>query len=243
MVKLNIFKSIKPDVGLSNESGREAWLQKNLLKVPKSSRILDAGAGNQRYKRFCGHLDYVSQDFAQYDGVGDEHGLQMGEFDYGSLDIVSDISSIPEPDASFDAIMCVEVLEHLPEPLAALREFSRLLKPGGLLILTAPFCSLTHFAPYHFATGFSSYWYEKHLGELGFSIDGLSPNGNYFEYMAQENYRLPLVSSRYANKKVTLFQMFCLYVVQRMLKNLSEADSNSSELLCFGFHVLAIKND
>ena len=65
----------------------------------------------------------------------------MGSWDQTGLDIVGDITSIPEPDASFDAILCVEVLEHVPDPLAALRELGRLLKPNGQLILTAPFCS------------------------------------------------------------------------------------------------------
>jgi SAM-dependent methyltransferase len=80
-------------------------------------------------------LDYVSQDFGQYDGVGDDAALQMGEFDYGRLDIVGDIASIDQPDSSFDAVMCVEVLEHLPDPIQAIREFSRLLKQDGHLIV------------------------------------------------------------------------------------------------------------
>jgi len=64
------------------------------------------------------------------------------------VDVISDITSIPLPDASFDACLCTEVLEHLPHPIEALRELARLLRPGGRLILTAPFCSLTHFSPH-----------------------------------------------------------------------------------------------
>ena len=112
----------------------------------------------------------MSQDFAQYDGKGDGMGMHKGGWDQSNLDIISDITAIPEPDASFDAIMCVEVFEHLPEPIKAIQEFARLLKPGGLLILTAPFCSLTHLAPYHFYTGFNRYFYEKHLPANGFRI-------------------------------------------------------------------------
>jgi SAM-dependent methyltransferase len=41
-----------------------------------------------------------------------------------------------EPDASFDVISMIEVVEHLPAPLEALRLVARLLKPGGLLLLT-----------------------------------------------------------------------------------------------------------
>ena len=76
-------------------------------------------------------------------------GLQTGEWDTSRIDLVSDITEIPAPDASFDAILCSEVLEHIPEPTHALDEFMRLLRPGGTLILSAPFASLVHFAPYH----------------------------------------------------------------------------------------------
>ena len=58
----------------------------------------------------------------------------------------------------------------LPEPVKAIKEFARLLKSSGHIIITAPFCSLTHFALYHFHTGFNRYFYEKHLPDNGFEI-------------------------------------------------------------------------
>jgi ubiquinone/menaquinone biosynthesis C-methylase UbiE len=129
---------------MKNQQARDIWLEKTLKKIPVGSRILDAGAGELRYKKFCSHLTYVSQDFAQYNGKGDGKALQTRTRNNFNIDIMSNITSIPEPDGSFDAIMCIEVLEHLPEPLLAIKEFSRLLKPNGHLLLTAPFCSLTH---------------------------------------------------------------------------------------------------
>jgi len=50
-------------VGTKNLSNREVWLKKTLKQIPTGSRILDAGAGEQQYKRFCTHLNYVAQDF------------------------------------------------------------------------------------------------------------------------------------------------------------------------------------
>jgi len=155
------------DMGL-NMKNRDIWLEKALKEVLVGSRILDAGAGELRYKKFCDHLKYVSQDFAQYNGEGDSKGLQTGTWDQTKLDIISDITEIPEPDGSFDAIMCIEVFEHLPDPALAMKEFARLLKSGGQLIITAPFCSLTHFAPYHFGTGYNTYYYEHHLKKNGY---------------------------------------------------------------------------
>lgn len=229
-------------VGTYNQSNREAWLEKTLKKIPAGSRILDAGAGELKYKPLCKHLNYISQDFAQYDGTGDCKGLQTGAWDQSKLDIISDIISIPEPDESFDAIMCIEVFEHLPGPIAAIQEFSRLLRPGGHLILTAPFCSLTHFAPYHFYSGFNRYFYEKHLSVHGFEILDLQENGNFFEYLAQEIRRVPSIVDKYTeSEKCSFFDSFTMKEILKMLERFSDKDKGSSELLNFGFHIYATK--
>ncbi len=237
----NIIESLMPKVGRGNEGFRERWLEEALLNIPDNSRILDAGAGTQRYRKYCRHLEYVSQDFGEYDGKGDNAALQKGKFDYGKLDIISDIVSIPEPDTSFDAIMCIEVLEHLPDPVQAIREFTRLLKPNGHLILTAPFCSFTHFAPYHFGTGFNEYWYEKHLFEDDYVKIDMCKNGNYFEFLSQEIHRIPSVSSRYSKSKPNLIESLSIVVLQRMLFRFSQRDQGSSEFLCFGHCIHARK--
>jgi len=103
---------------------------------------LDAGAGELTHKKYCGHLEYVSQDFNQYTGTGDGEGRQMSTWDMSKIDIVCDIIHILEPEKFFDYIMCTEVFEHLPNPVLAIQEFSHLLRPKGKLLLTAPFCSL-----------------------------------------------------------------------------------------------------
>ena len=230
-----------PPFGLANEATRAAWLEQALRQLPNGARLLDAGAGELKYKKFCAHLKYVSQDFAQYNGQGDNRGLQTGTWDQTRLDIVSDITSIPEPDQSFDAILCVEVLEHLPNPSLAIREFSRLMRPGGQLILTAPFCSLTHFAPYHFSTGFNRYFYEHHLPAAGFKVVEMTPNGNFFEYLAQELRRVPQVARDQAQSNLSWLDRAACYGAVKMLQRFSRKDRGSSDLLNFGFHVRALK--
>ncbi len=228
-------------VGTSNEANRIAWVKKTLKKIPKGKKILDAGAGEQQFKKFCSHLKYVSQDFAKYDGLGNNKGLQTKKWNNSNLDIISDITSIPVKDNSFDAVMCTEVFEHLPEPIAALQEFKRVLKKEGYLIITAPFCSLTHFSPYHFYTGFNHYFYEIHLKKLGFKILEIKPNGNYFEYLAQEIGRISEVCKMYTKQKENVFQSFAKTTLLKSLENLSENDKGSAELLNFGYHVFAKK--
>ena len=165
-------------VGTSNETARVLWIEETLKKIPAGLTILDAGAGECQFKKFCSHLEYISQDFAQYHGEG-EVGLQTGSWDNSKLDIVSDILSIPLPNHSMDVVMCTEVLEHIPDPAAAIKEFGRLVKPGGYLLITAPFASLTHFAPYHFASGLSRFFYEKYLPENGFDIMEVNKRCSY----------------------------------------------------------------
>ncbi len=229
--------------GRQNEKDRIAWIAAQLQMIPAGNRILDAGAGELRYKPFCAHLEYVAQDFGSYDGQGDTAGLQTGSWDQSGIDIICDITAIPVPDASFDAILCAEVLEHVPEPELALREFARILRPGGTLILTAPFCSLTHFAPYHFHTGFSRYYWEDRLRRYGFTAEQISPNGNFFEFLAQELRRVPSTASRYTADSPDAAEQNAVNTVLNMLGRMSAEDAGSHELLCFGYHVAARKGD
>ncbi|MGC8803916.1 MAG: class I SAM-dependent methyltransferase, partial [Bacteroidales bacterium] len=198
-------------------------------------------AGEQPYKKFCTHLNYISQDFAQYDGKGDGKGLHRGEFNAKNVDIISDITSIPLSDSSLDAILCTEVLEHVPNPIRALTEFQRLLKPGGWLILTAPFSSLTHFAPYHYSTGFSQYFYEKLLQDLNFEIIELVANGGYYDYLAQELNRLPFIVKRYSGMSMKIYDRLLIKFLLYRMNFFAQHDSGSNELLCFGYFVKARK--
>jgi len=236
-----MIKSLLRDIaGVNrNERDRDQWLKKTLAALPDGLRLLDAGAGELRNKPLCKNLEYVSQDICQYEGVGDSKGLHTGVWDTSKIDIVCDIIKIPEPDASFDVILCSEVFEHLPEATAALDEFSRLLRPGGKLIITAPFGSLTHFAPYHYATGFSRYWYEFHLPIRHFKIRELTPNGDWFALAQQETLRLPYMARQQGDWCWPLSYLTAglgvLYFLLRGRKSMAD------NIACFGWHCVAEK--
>lgn len=226
-----------------NADIRSAWIQKVLAQMPSGLRILDAGAGSKQYEKFCSHLKYVSQDFCKYDGKGDGVGLHRGKKEALNIDIdiVCDITSIPEPSNSFDIILCAEVFEHIPNPIIVIQEFSRLLKSSGRLILTAPFCSMTHYAPYHYYSGFNRYFYEKFLAETGFEILSISTNGSFFEFLIQELRRIGKMTTRYTNARLSPSEKGDIVTVLKLLRRFCNKDKGSSEFLCFGYHILAKK--
>lgn len=104
------------------------------------SVVLDAGCGNGR--DFSILLQYahrlVGIDFSQgmvreaktkLDNVANKEQISL---------VVGDVSRLPVSDASFDLVVCSEVLEHVPNWLEALGEFNRVLKPNGELIISTP---------------------------------------------------------------------------------------------------------
>lgn len=228
---------------LKNLQARESWIAKTLGNLPQGSSILDVGAGECAYKKFCTHLNYVAQDIAQYDGVGDGAGLQTGTWDTSQLDFLCDLNDIPE-DQQYDTVFCSEVLEHVVDPVRALEKLTRLTKPDGQVIVTAPFNSLVHFSPYHYCTGFSKYFYEFHFDRLGFEISEMTANGGYFDMMDQELGRVSKVRRQF---NVWIPEPLTYLFSQLMRLNirfLASRDGDrmarrSSSLQCMGWFVIA----
>jgi SAM-dependent methyltransferase len=148
---------------------RDQWVKAQAARLAPGSRVLDAGAGSSKYRSFFSHCRYETQDFCQYQG-------ELVKY-LKPIDHVCDITAIPLRDGALDAILCAEVLEHVTDPMAALAEFSRLLKPGGRLLLTAPHGTLLHMEPYHYYSGFTHFWYRHWLPRHRFEIESIAPQG------------------------------------------------------------------
>ncbi len=111
------------------------------------------------------------------------------------------------------------------------------------MIITAPYCSLNHFAPFYYANGYSKYWYEKVLAQHGFVIEEIFYNGNFFQYMGQEIRNIRERALRYSKVNTAWWICFRLseIVMLQALRRLSRKDKGSWEVLCFGLHVVATK--
>jgi SAM-dependent methyltransferase len=77
--------------------------------------------------------------------------VDADKFDFRNSDIVAfDGMHIPFPDASFDVVLCTEVLEHVQHYQVLIDEMRRVLKPGGRLIVTVPWSARFHYIPFDF---------------------------------------------------------------------------------------------
>ena len=167
-----------------NQCQRDEWVASVAKRLSSGTRILDVGAGPCRYRSLFGHCEYKAQDFAQYQGPPE--GLPGEKWSYGKLDYVCDATAIPVEDSSFDAVLCTEVLEHVPEPIRVLKEIGRIVRLGGRAFISAPLGSGLHQQPYHFYGGFTPHFYHRFLGEFGFEVVSIEVNGHFFRMLLQE---------------------------------------------------------
>ena len=222
-----------------NSSVRHKWVVDRILEIQPGLSILDAGCGTQRYKKYCSHLNYHSQDFGEYDSVGDGKNLQIDSWIYGDIDYKGDIWSINEIDEKFDTILCTEVLEHIPFPNETIQELARLLKPGGSLIITAPFSSIPHMTPYYFYSGFHKNWYQMIAKQNNLKISKIIENGNIYNFVSQEINRSSNIQKRFIIKFL-LKIYFRLFVIP--ILNLMSIYGERQKLLPFGYHVIMKKS-
>src|SRR4051812_39065415 len=87
--------------------------------------------------------------------------------------VAGEATRIPLPDNSFDVVTCQTVLMHVERPMEALREMSRILRPGGLLVCIEPnnfwnyvtFTSLTSAEPVEAVVRRFEFWLRYHRGK------------------------------------------------------------------------------
>ena len=97
--------------------------------------------------------------------------------------VQGDALALPFADCTFDAAICSEVVEHVPDARALLRETRRVLKPGGRFLLCAPFMYQIHGDPDDFARYTDSYL-RRGLVDLGFRVLSVERHGAFWSVIA-----------------------------------------------------------
>ena len=127
------------------------WLETE-GKAAAGLRVLDVGCGVKPYlPYFATAREYIGVDIAQTEYA----------------DLVGSIEQLPVADASFDVVLCIQVLEHVDDPSQGIRELHRVTRPGGRVLLSTHGTHAFHPSP-------ADYWRWTHTGlERLFEASGL----------------------------------------------------------------------
>ncbi|RYZ27743.1 MAG: class I SAM-dependent methyltransferase [Chitinophagaceae bacterium] len=181
-----ITKEFNPSITASNYLIRNRLLKSIQSLAPSlKGKLMDFGCGQKPYRSLFTVDEYIGVDF---ENPGHSHSNE-------AIDVYYDGKSLPFPDATFDSIFSSEVFEHVFNLYEILPELNRVLKPGGLFLLTCPFAFCEHEQPNDFAR-YTSFAIKHLLQQNGFEIVEQRKTGNSIEAI----YQLRLV---YINQHIT----------------------------------------
>ena len=123
------------------------------------ARILDLGCGNKPYKQYF-------PDATEYIGVDLPVERSANKLEKRA-DVYADLRRLPIADDCFDIVLCTQVLEHVPEPELVLGEAHRILRTGGLAVVTVPFLAAEHEVPHDYFR-FTTFGITELLERCGF---------------------------------------------------------------------------
>lgn len=148
-----------------------AFLRRAATALLPDASLLDVGAGIAPYRELFPHIHYLTCDW--------NHSIYDAPIDFYATAM-----NLPVAKSSFDAVLCTEVLEHVPDPLSAFSEFHRILKPGGRVWITVPFVWFLHEEPYDYYR-YTSHGLRYLLERTGFSEIEITPLTDSFSTLSQ----------------------------------------------------------
>ncbi|MCG3142170.1 MAG: hypothetical protein HDKAJFGB_03558 [Anaerolineae bacterium] len=199
------------------------------LLATRDARVLDVGAGsvvekNRRARQFA-----LAEKYAQLVQQRGYFGLDVASG--ANVAFVADAHFLPLADASLDGVLMVSVLEHLYDPLRAVDQAARVLKPGGMFFSYAPFYHPYHASPHDYFR-FTREGYRYLLRD--FSQSEIVSGGNY---IAVTN---DVLAHAFGGSRIG--RGLARVLVELPMSLLFRAfDARQSDELAVGFAALAIK--
>ncbi len=146
-----------PETGTPWRKANWQFLQTQLAALPSHAQILDVGAGRGDFAALLDRFQTIALDI----------------YPYPEVNLVCDLTQInPFRPAQFDAVVLMNVLEHVYATHSLLARLAELLKPGGILIIAIPFLVKLHQTPVDFVR-FTHYALERFAGEHGLVCESL----------------------------------------------------------------------
>ena len=167
-----------------------------------TGRVLDIGCSDQHVRQYLDRSCYY---------VGIDYYQTATRWYKSRPQIYADAQQLPFDEDSFDSVLLLDVLEHLPEPKSCIAEICRVLKPAGRFILQVPFIYPIHDAPLDFQR-WTIHGLYKLMGEYGFEVIETRAFGEPLETAALlKNIALSRTLIESVTRK-TLFAAFVIFL-------------------------------
>lgn len=197
----------------------------------KSGLILDVGCGIKPYETILCPFG------SEYVGIDYEVTATPAGRPWSRADVYGDCHDMPFEAAAFDTVVCTQVLEHVKEPRQLLGEMFRVLRPGGVMILSVPMTWPDHEEPYDFYR-YTRYGVEYLVKGVGFEIVELHQRGNLPITLVQL-----LLDVLFARGRQGLGGRIASNMLSLALNSIAMlgCSAGGSSRICLGWTVVAVK--
>ncbi|MHC2995804.1 MAG: class I SAM-dependent methyltransferase [Candidatus Atribacteria bacterium] len=189
-------------------------LYQNIIKLAKNikGKTLDVGCGQKAYEKFCNSSEYVGLE------IDTPKNKKLKKADY-----FYDGKIFPFNDSEFDSIIIIQVFEHVFNPEEFLSEVNRVLKMGGVMLITVPFLWDEHEQPFDYAR-YSSFGLKFILKKSGFEIVESRKSMNdirvIFQILNDYIYKKTITKNAYINLLLTIILMAPFSIIGEILSKI-----------------------